>query len=271
MKNKMYLYGYHLLAVSVAVAAASTLGGCGKNERMPTTTERLKSVEEKQQTTADYYVPRKTVDYMADLKTIREANSKSDGAAEKAPERAAEKAPPREPAKSARAAETPAQPAAAASAAPTATVPPPIATPSFAPPPAPAAQPVVNTPATPRPAPEPVPAPAATTPAPTQVASAAPTARPASPPPTQIASPIVNVVAREQPEFPREAVRQGVESGNVRARLTINAAGDVTNVAILQAKPQRVFDRSVTASLSRWKFNPGADGRSYDTEIAFQR
>ena len=79
------------------------------------------------------------------------------------------------------------------------------------------------------------------------------------------------MVAREQPEFPRDAARQGVESGAVRARLTINASGDVTNVAIVQARPLRVFDRAVTTALSRWKFNAGAEGRTYETEVSFSR
>jgi TonB family protein len=56
----------------------------------------------------------------------------------------------------------------------------------------------------------------------------------------------------------------------VRARLTINAAGDVTNVAILQAQPVRVFDRSVQLALGRWKFNAGVDGRTFDTEVGFK-
>ena len=82
--------------------------------------------------------------------------------------------------------------------------------------------------------------------------------------------PIVSVVSREQPAFPREALRSGIESGTVRARLTISAAGEVTNVAILQAQPARVFDRSVQTALGRWKFNPGTEGRTFDTEIAFK-
>jgi TonB family protein len=249
-----------------ALAAIIILGGCQKTERAPTTEERLKSVAEKQETTPDFYVPRKTVDYMADLKNIRETAPKADAP----PAKEETKDSAREAAKAARLAA--AANAAAAVETPKAVVPtaatpapPPVTAPSFAPvttaaptPAAPAARPAADA------------APANATPPPTTVASAAPTARPASPP-SSTASPIVSVVAREQPEFPREAARQGVESGTVRARLTINAAGDVTNVAIVQAKPGRVFDRAVTSSLSRWKFNPGTEGRNYETEIVFQR
>ena len=227
-----------------------SLAACQKSDLGPTTAERLKSAEQRQQTVPDFYVPRKTVDYMSDLKAIKET------------------APPVEPpkkdanAKDAIAKEVAAKAILDAKTLPGKTGNGIAATPVATPPPAA----VVAAPVAPAPkAQEPA---AVPTPAPVVVASAAPTSRPQ---PSQEASPIVSVVAREQPEFPRDAARQGVESGAVRARLTINAAGDVTAVAIVQARPLRVFDRAVTTALSRWKFNPGADGRTYDTEVAFQR
>jgi TonB family protein len=81
----------------------------------------------------------------------------------------------------------------------------------------------------------------------------------------------VTVVSRTAPEFPRDAVRAGVDAGTVRARLSIDSNGNVTNVQIVEARPARVFDRSVRDTLSRWKFNPGADNRTYDTEVEFRR
>ena len=99
------------------------------------------------------------------------------------------------------------------------------------------------------------------------VASVAPTARPV--PPKEVAS-VVTVISREQPDFPRDAIRAGIESGSVRARVIINAAGSASSVVIIEARPTRVFDRSVTQALLRWKFNPGADGRTYETEIIFK-
>lgn len=196
-----------LLAVLCAIAA-----GCQKTETIPTTSDRLKAVQQKQETQPDFYVPRKSVDYMADLKAIKEVAAKP------------------EPAKPAPAVPTKAAPVVA---------------------PAPASQ-------------------SATTPVrvaepPVQVASAAPTARAVPEDPNR-----VSVLSREQPEFPKEAMRKGVESATVLARMTINAAGTVTAVTILQAQPARLFDSSVKSSLSRWKFNPGADGRSYETEVSFK-
>ncbi len=103
-------------------------------------------------------------------------------------------------------------------------------------------------------------------PAPVQLASAAPAAAPARPEP---AAPNKKPVYRETPEFPREALREGIESGSVQARLSVNEAGKVTKVEIIEAKPRRVFDRAVIAALSRWRFQPAAAGFTVDTEVAF--
>jgi len=216
----------------LGLTATCLLAACGKSERIPTTAERLSSVQTKQETQPDFYVPRKTVDYMTDLKGLKDAPAKPDTAAPPV------KAEPAKPA--------PVETKVAAAPAP---APAPVQV---------APAPVVQTPP-----------PAAAAPASNVVASAAPTARPA-PPPSRDVTPIISVVSRESPQFPREAQRAGIESGTVRAKLTINAAGDVTNVAILQAQPVRVFDRSVQTALIRWKFNPGVDNRSYETEIAFK-
>jgi TonB family protein len=77
-------------------------------------------------------------------------------------------------------------------------------------------------------------------------------------------------ISRPPPAFPLGAPR-GVNSGSVRARLTINAAGAVTDVAILSAQPAQVFNRAATEALQNWKFNPGAGERKYEVEIEFQR
>lgn len=208
--------GKKLIVLAPAIAAVALLAACGKNERVVTTEERLKAVQTKQETQPDFFVPRKTVDYVGDLKTIRAA-AKPDPAfkTESAKIAATEPAKPSqtEPTEALVAPAAPTQPAVVAAPAP-----------------------VV----------------------------AAPTPRPAA----EVA---VTVVSREQPSFPREAVRQNVESGTVRARMNINALGDVTGVIIISARPVRIFDREVQLALQRWKFNPGADGRTFDTEINFQR
>ncbi len=215
--------GRKLVVLAPAIAAVALLAACGKNERSVTTEERLKAVQTKQETQPDFFVPRKTVDYVGDLKTIRAA-AKPDPAfkTESAKIAATEPAKPSqtEPTEALVAPAAPTQPAVAVPAAPVVAAPAPVV--------------------------------------------AAPAPRPAA----EVA---VTVVSREQPSFPREAVRQNVESGTVRARMNINALGDVTGVIIISARPVRIFDREVQLALQRWKFNPGADGRTFDTEINFQR
>ena len=78
-------------------------------------------------------------------------------------------------------------------------------------------------------------------------------------------------VSRVNPEFPREAVSAGADTGRVKARMTIDASGEVTRVEIIEATPRRLFDRAVVKTLSQWKFAPGSDGRSMEVDVNFQR
>ncbi|MBV8467227.1 MAG: TonB family protein [Burkholderiales bacterium] len=135
----------------------------------------------------------------------------------------------------------------------------PTATPVATPAAKPAAPTVAAAPAaTPTVAPTPTP-----TPTPTQVASAAPAAKPAGAPNTK-------PIFREQPQFPSEAAREGVDSGSVKARMSVDASGHVTKVEILEARPRRVFERSVTAALMKWRYEPAAAPFTVDTEIDFK-
>ena len=110
------------------------------------------------------------------------------------------------------------------------------------------------------------PAAAATADAPVRVASLAP---PAATPRHEAASSLVPI-ARESPSFPREALAAGLDSGLVKARLTIDARGSVVDVDIVSAS-HRSFNRTVRDALSRWRFEPGAAGRTTDVDIAFKR
>jgi protein TonB len=89
-----------------------------------------------------------------------------------------------------------------------------------------------------------------------------------------IAPPVLadaQLVTRVEPEFPREASQAGVDKGKVKARMTLDANGEVVRVEILEATPRRIFDRAVTKTLSQWKFNAGAEGRQAEVEIDFTR
>jgi protein TonB len=77
-------------------------------------------------------------------------------------------------------------------------------------------------------------------------------------------------VSKVEPEFPREALLASVDKGRVKARLTIDASGEVTRVDIVEANPRRIFDRAVTRSLSQWRYEPGAAGRTVEVELDFK-
>jgi TonB family protein len=79
------------------------------------------------------------------------------------------------------------------------------------------------------------------------------------------------ILSRSDPEFPREAMLAGAQSGHVRARVTVSGAGEVVRVEILDAEPRRVFDRAVVKSLSLWRFDTGSDGRFVEIDVEFHR
>ena len=65
-------------------------------------------------------------------------------------------------------------------------------------------------------------------------------------------------VSKEAPPFPSDALDEGITSGSVKARLSVAADGSVSKVDILEANPKGVFDKAVTRTLGRWKYEPGA-------------
>ena len=86
-----------------------------------------------------------------------------------------------------------------------------------------------------------------------------------------VAAGAATVVSQGDPEFPREAVQAGADKGQVKARMTVDGSGEVVRVEILDAQPRRVFDRAVIKTLSQWRFNSGAAGRTVEIDINFTR
>ncbi len=72
------------------------------------------------------------------------------------------------------------------------------------------------------------------------------------------------------PTYPRQARARGIE-GWVKVGIKISATGSVLDVEILEAEPQRIFDRATVRSVFRWKFKPEiVDGRAienYSTQV----
>ncbi len=75
----------------------------------------------------------------------------------------------------------------------------------------------------------------------------------------------ITPISREDPVYPRAAIRAGIEKGSVVARVMIDEKGNVTEVIIVSADPPRHFDRAVIDALKNWKFT--AEGEKYVGEI----
>ncbi len=110
------------------------------------------------------------------------------------------------------------------------------------------------------------------------IASVAPTPPPEpvviAPPPPPVAPPAppkpairqgVSCGKMDKPSFPREAIKAGVQKGQVHAVLTVDEKGNVADVRITSADPPRVFDRVVRDTLVDWKC--AADGTRYQASV----
>jgi protein TonB len=110
----------------------------------------------------------------------------------------------------------------------------------------PAPQPTVTRPAPPPPAP--------VQPRPQPVEAEAPPPKPSRP-----AGGLPNVISSVQPDYPREALRDGV-SGEVTVAFTVNADGSVGSANVVSSNPRNVFDRAAVAAIKKWRFEaPGAE------------
>ncbi len=101
--------------------------------------------------------------------------------------------------------------------------------------------------------------------APPVVAAAAPVA-PAAPTPAAG----LKIVSREQPSFPKEAIRAGTLSGHVIAKIEVGADGNVKNVEVVESHPSHVFDHAVIAAAKNWKYQPMSEAASTMAEFDFK-
>ena len=65
-------------------------------------------------------------------------------------------------------------------------------------------------------------------------------------------TPIVQI----PPIYPMRARRKGLE-GWVKVRFIVNEQGRVENIKILESRPGKIFDNSVSHCVSAWRFSPG--------------
>ena len=57
------------------------------------------------------------------------------------------------------------------------------------------------------------------------------------------------------PKYPRKAARAGKE-GWVKLEFTITRDGNVTDAAVVDARPRRLFDRAALRAIRKWRFKP---------------
>ncbi len=86
--------------------------------------------------------------------------------------------------------------------------------------------------------------------------------------PHAVAETAPKILKKVPPEFPEDAGK--VASGVVKAKVSIDDEGKVTDVAILEADPKTVFDRAAKKALMRWRFEPSGAAQSYEVKLIFR-
>ncbi|HEV8689094.1 MAG TPA: TonB family protein [Ideonella sp.] len=80
------------------------------------------------------------------------------------------------------------------------------------------------------------------------------------------------ILKKVPPEFPAEATRKGITDGVLKAKLSIDGNGAVTEVAIVEATPAKakIFNEAATAALNQWKFEASGKPQSFELKLVFQ-
>ena len=81
------------------------------------------------------------------------------------------------------------------------------------------------------------------------------------------------VIKKVPPEFPGEATRKGITDGVLKAKLSIDGNGAVTEVAIVEATPPKakIFNDAATSALNQWKFEATGKPQSFELKLVFSQ
>ncbi len=95
---------------------------------------------------------------------------------------------------------------------------------------------------------------------PTPMSTQATPAPPAPPPPAQSMEASVDNAWKERnpPEYPREALANGI-TGTVVLVITVNADGEPIDVRVEKSSHDRSLDRAAVDAAKKWKFSPKID------------
>ena len=65
------------------------------------------------------------------------------------------------------------------------------------------------------------------------------------------------LVERVEPKFPTQAIREGITTGSVTVKFTVETDGSVSGPEVTDAKPRRgIFDEAALRAVRSWKFKP---------------
>ncbi len=99
---------------------------------------------------------------------------------------------------------------------------------------------------------------------------------PPTPPPRAVVQQAPSVrtnftlVGKVVPVFPRDAIKKGIDRGEIVAWVYVAKDGSVREVKIVRANPARVFDREVIRALSQWRFAPDVTEFIAEVPIEFK-
>lgn len=87
--------------------------------------------------------------------------------------------------------------------------------------------------------------------------------------PTFAQSTTPKVLKKVPLEFPAEAVRKGVDRGVLKARLTIDASGAVTDASIIETTPSKakLLNEPVLEVLNKWRFEGNGKPTTFDMQV----
>ena len=73
------------------------------------------------------------------------------------------------------------------------------------------------------------------------------------------------------PEFPAEAGRKNISEGVLKAKVSIDGSGAVTDVQIVESLPTKakIFSESAIAALTKWKFEGSGKAESFEIKLVF--
>lgn len=80
------------------------------------------------------------------------------------------------------------------------------------------------------------------------------------------------LVDRVEPKFPTQAIREGITSGSVTVKFTVDTDGSVLNPVVTDAKPRRgIFDDAALRAVRNWKFKPLSAPRDTSVIVDFSQ